>query len=111
MKTITTNDLRDMSSRGDDFRLINVLPASDFAATRIPGAQNIPLETLNFATQVEQLVGEKDRTVVVYCASQQCPASTKAAEQLQAAGFTNVLDYKGGAQAWQESQQPATAVL
>lgn len=103
MKTLSTEALERKIDGREKFALVNVLSRNDFESTQIPGAKNIPLETLNFATQVEQLTGDKDRTVVLYCASQECPASTNAATQLEAAGFTDVLVYKGGAKAWQES--------
>src|SRR5262245_442834 len=104
MKMLSTEELRMMEDRGVDFALIDVLPAKDFERTRIPKAMSIPLEEPNFAARVEEAVGRKDRRVVVYCASNDCPASTTAARQLEAAGFTDVADYKGGAEAWHESE-------
>jgi rhodanese-related sulfurtransferase len=38
----------------------------------------------------------------VYCANQQCDASEKAAQKLEAAGFTDVSRYTGGAAAWEK---------
>ena len=104
MKQLSTDDLKNLKSVGKDFHLINVVPAHEFAETHIPGARNVPLDTPNFATQVERAIGGKVANVVVYCASEECPASTKAAEKLEAAGFTNVFDYKGGAKAWLAEQ-------
>jgi rhodanese-related sulfurtransferase len=105
MKKISAEELKKMQHRGDQLTLVNVLPAKEFDKTRIPDARNIPLEDANFVTRVQQTAGGKNRTVVVYCASEQCPSSTKAAEQLEAAGFTNVLDFKGGATAWNEAEK------
>jgi rhodanese-related sulfurtransferase len=51
---------------------------------------------------VEQEAGGKDKPVVVYCASQQCNSSEKAGNKLEAAGFTAVSRYTGGAAAWQK---------
>ena len=109
MKKISTEELKDMRDRGDDFMLVNVLSAENFGKTRIPGAKNIPLEEPDFVGRVEDEMGGTGRTVVVYCASDSCPASTKAAEALEAAGFTSVFDYKGGAEAWQQAVEPSTA--
>src|SRR5207302_10344730 len=109
MRKLSTDELKKMQDRGDQFALINVLPANDFNQTRIPGARNIPLEDGSFMARVEQAAGGKDRTVVVYCASEQCPSSTTAAERLEAGGFTKVFVYKGGAAAWQEADK-ATAM-
>ncbi len=43
----------------------------------------------------EQLKAAKD--------SHSCKSSTQAAQKLEAAGFSNVYDYEGGAKAWQEA--------
>jgi len=111
MRTQSTEELKQKIDGHERFTLINVLPQSEFESTMIPGAHSIPLETLNFATQVEQLAGDRDQPVVLYCASEMCPASTTAAQQLEKCGFDDVSVYKGGAKAWQESeaQEPAHA--
>ena len=104
MRKLSTEELERLISGGESFVLINVLPADQFDATRIPGARNIPLEEPHFASRVGEAVGGKDKRIVVYCASEDCPASTKAAGQLEAAGFRNVFDYKEGAQGWDAEQ-------
>jgi len=105
MKKLSTQELKSMQGRGEQITLINVLAAKDFEKTRIPGAHNIPLDDADFTGRVQQAAGGKGNTVVVYCASEQCPSSTKAAEKLDAAGFTRVFDYKGGAQSWREAEK------
>ena len=54
--------------------------------------------------RVQDWMGElsKSEPVVVYCASQQCNSSEKAAKKLEAAGFTAVSRYTDGAAAWQK---------
>jgi len=44
----------------------------------------------------------RHKPVVVYCASEQCNSSEKAAKKLEDAGFTAVSRYTGGAAAWQK---------
>src|SRR5262249_55472875 len=109
MKRMSTEELKGMRGRGEKFALINVLPAEKFQQTSIPGATSIPLEDPNFVSRVEQTAGGKNRPVVVYCASEECPASTQAADKLAAAGFTKIFDFKGGAEAWQESEAATAA--
>jgi rhodanese-related sulfurtransferase len=111
MKKISTDELKDMRDRGDDFALVNVLPAEKFAQTRIPGAMNIPFGDADFAARVEDETGGKEGTIVVYCTNMECPKSTRAAEALEAAGFTSVFDYKGGAEAWEEAVEGAASHL
>jgi len=49
---------------------------------------------------------DRDRTVVLYCASYDCPASTEAAKRLMRMGFTSVFDYKGGLEEWKRAGYP-----
>ncbi len=48
-------------------QLVDVLPRSVYAEEHLPGAINVPLETLD-DTSVEQL--ERDRAVLIYCFDQ-----------------------------------------
>lgn len=103
MKSIQTDELKTLMSREDDLTLINTLDAKHFNETRIPGSINVPQSEDGFAEKVEQAVGGKSQPVVVYCASQECNSSTQAAEKLDDAGFSQVIDYEPGAKGWQES--------
>jgi rhodanese-related sulfurtransferase len=100
MKTITTDELKASRDKKEKVTLVNTLGAEAFEKTNIPGAINVPLDNRDFAARVEQAAGGKDKPVVVYCASQQCNSSEKAAQKLEAAGFTAVSRYTGGAAAW-----------
>jgi rhodanese-related sulfurtransferase len=102
MKTITTDGLKTLQGQNGDLALVNTLAADEFEKTKIPGSTNIPLASSDFAARVEREAGGKDKPVVVYCASQQCNSSEKAAQKLEAAGFTAVSRYTGGAAAWQK---------
>ncbi|MEX0741222.1 MAG: rhodanese-like domain-containing protein [Phycisphaeraceae bacterium] len=100
METIDVNELHEMMTQGDEFMLINVLDEENFHEHHIPGSRNVPVNTPNFAERVEQMAGDKHRTIVVYCANTECSASPTAAKKLEHAGFTNVLDFEGGIEAW-----------
>lgn len=102
MQQVTTEDLKKIQQTEEPFVLVNVLPAAKFAETEIPGAVNVPFEDPDFADRVAELAGGKDRSVITYCASEECPASTDAARKLEAAGFTDVFDYKAGAKGWKD---------
>jgi len=109
MKTITTEQLKSMRDENADLTLVNTLEAASFEKTQIPGAINVPLDDVGFAARVEQEAGGKDKPVVVYCASQQCDSSEKAAKKLDEAGFTDVSRYTGGAAAWQKEAEEVSA--
>ena len=109
MKTITTDELKAQCGKQGAPTLVNTLAADAFEKTKIPGAINVPLESSDFAARVEQAAGGKDKPVVVYCASRQCNSSEKAGNKLEAAGFTAVSRYTGGAAAWQKETGEAHA--
>lgn len=102
MKTINTEDLMDLKDQNGDLTLVNTLAAEAFPKTKIPGAINVPLESDDFAARVEEEAGSKERPVVVYCASEQCDSSERAARKLESAGFTDVSRYTGGAEEWRQ---------
>lgn len=58
----------------------------------------------NYLQQVTQ--GRKDRPMVFYCQSVQCWMSYNAALRATRLGYTNVLWYRGGIEAWQQAGGP-----
>jgi rhodanese-related sulfurtransferase len=110
MKTITTKELQELQSTEPNLPVINTLPRDAFEKTRILEAINIPQDEPEFSDRVARAVGVKTDKLVVYCANQQCDSSEKATKKLEEAGFTSVLTYKGGAEAWKkEARTSATA--
>lgn len=106
MEVLNTAQLKEMAQRDRDFELINVLPEAAFLKEHIPDSRNIPVDQEEFEKRVEQVVGDKNKTVVVYCASKECDASPKAAKKLEAAGFSSVHDYEAGMKGWKEAGLP-----
>lgn len=102
MKTLTREQLKEMLDKQEDFELINVLSEESFQKAHIPGSYNIPVADEDFVQKVEQEAGDKDKKIVVYCASFECNASPNAANKLEQASFTHVFDYEGGMKDWQE---------
>lgn len=108
MKAITRDELKVMNeTEHEDFVLINVLARDAFSKQHIRTSINIPVKDENFVDKVADVVGGKDRKVVVYCASFDCDASSKAAKRLEEAGFTQVYDYEGGTRDWFEKRDAA----
>jgi rhodanese-related sulfurtransferase len=105
MKTVDASGLKRLLDGNEVVLLVNTLKGESFEKTRIPGAVNIPLEDEDFVARVAEQAGGKDKPVVVYCASQECNSSEKAAEKLEKAGFTAVTDFAGGFEAWQENSE------
>lgn len=103
MKPIDTNDLKQLRQNNDQLLLVNTLDPDHFDQTRIPGSINIPQSQDDFAAKVQQQATDRSQPVVVYCASEDCPSSTHAAEKLDRAGFSNVMDYEAGAKGWSKA--------
>ena len=68
-------------------KLIDVRSPGEFSSGHIPGAINVPLQDLG--SQVKKL-GEKDKPVVLYCASG--TRSAMARSTLKGLGFTQVFN-------------------
>jgi rhodanese-related sulfurtransferase len=102
VQTVTAQDVKHMWDRGEDFLLVNTLPAHNFPQTKIPGAVNIPEQDDGFADHVLNRAGSKEKTVVVYCASSECESSASAARKLLDAGFEDVFVFEEGAAGWQQ---------
>ncbi|MDX1571309.1 MAG: rhodanese-like domain-containing protein [Xanthomonadales bacterium] len=105
MQTLSKKELKEMNEQEHaDFVLINVLPRDAFLKQHIRTSVNLPQDEDQFPELVAKVAADKDRKVVVYCANFDCPASLKATEKLEAAGFTKVYDYAGGTEDWFSDQ-------
>jgi rhodanese-related sulfurtransferase len=104
--TITTQQLLEMfeieqpnnEHRERGYALVNVLRPEAFEREHIPGSINIPLGSDD---QFEQRFA-KDKEIIVYCASSDCDASTKVAQELARRGFHRVKDYEEDLRDWKE---------
>jgi rhodanese-related sulfurtransferase len=106
MKTVRREQLKAMLDRNDDVVMVNVLDRESFTQAHIPGSFNVPAEEADFIRRVEDLAGDKDAKVIVYCGSFECPLSNTAARRLEQAGFSQIYEYEGGIEDWQEAGYP-----
>ena len=90
---ITKVDAGTAVSMLDARTVIDVRTPAEYAAGHIAGARNIDVEGADFASAIAAL--DKGAAYLVYCHSGR--RSAMAAEQLAAAGFTDIVD--GGAMA------------
>ena len=75
--------------------ILDVRTPEEFAAGHIPGAINVPNETIGSA-QIPELP-DKDQLILVYCRSGN--RSKQASEKLVLQGYTNIVEF-GGISAW-----------
>jgi PQQ-dependent catabolism-associated CXXCW motif protein len=111
-QVITTTGLLDLQRRQIPHALVDVLGGPDMLPNAIPGAWMS--QPGSFTDEVQSRVaamlsqaaqGRKDMPLVFYCLSPQCWMSYNAALRAINAGFTNVLWYRGGVEAWRRSGQ------
>ena len=103
MQTLTHTQLDEKFASNDNFLLINVLPEEFFLQGHIPGSINIPYNAPDFTARIEEITGNKQQQIVVYCAKRDCTASDQAAEILEGKGFTHVYDFAGGMKEWKDN--------
>ncbi len=75
----------------------------EFAELRIPHAVNLPPEKLSDLENTGILGFPRDRQIVIYCSKKQCNSALKVAKHLQSLGFSRVMAFLGGFQAWDEA--------
>jgi phage shock protein E len=90
---ITKVDAETAVSMLDVRTVIDVRTPAEYAAGHIAGARNLDVDGADFASAIASL--DKGTTYLVYCHSGR--RSAMAAEQMAAAGFTDIVD--GGAMA------------
>jgi len=82
--------------------ILDVRTPEDVAAGHVPGAINIPHDKLE--SLIGELLGAKDKDVVLYCRSGRRAAL--AAETLSLHGFDKLLHLEGDMQKWTEGNRP-----
>ncbi|WP_153732060.1 rhodanese-like domain-containing protein [Sporosarcina obsidiansis] len=93
IRTMSTDELKNIL-KDKKIQFVDVRTPAEYKGNHIKEFQNIPLHVLN--NKISSL--KKDQEVVVICQSGM--RSSKAAGQLKKAGFTNVINVRGGMSAW-----------
>jgi rhodanese-related sulfurtransferase len=101
METIKAEELKRILAGAIGTPVINVLDHDTYRDRHIPATINIPLDADDFVERVGHHVNDRTDPVVVYCASDKCNASEKAARKLEEAGFTRVRDFAPGIEGWE----------
>ena len=99
---ITPLELKARLERGENFRLIDVREADEWAVARLPKAELIPLSQFQQRATTEL---SADESLVLYC--HHGMRSARAQGYLKAQGFTGVLNLTGGIDAWSLQVDPA----
>ena len=84
-----------MMEEESGYIILDVRTPEEFADKHIPGAINIPSETIGTAEVPE--LPDKDQLILVYCRSGN--RSKQASEKLAVLGYTNIVEF-GGINDW-----------
>ena len=84
-----------MMEEESGFIILDVRTSEEFAEKHIPGAVNVPNETIG--TEEIPELPDKDQLILVYCRSGN--RSKQASEKLVALGYTNIVEF-GGINDW-----------
>ena len=84
-----------MMEEESNYIILDVRTPEEFADQHIPGAINIPNETIG--TDAIPELPDKDQLILVYCRSGN--RSKQASEKLVALGYTNIVEF-GGINDW-----------
>jgi rhodanese-related sulfurtransferase/polyisoprenoid-binding protein YceI len=87
----------------DDLVLIDTLTADHFKKVHVPGARNACVFEVVFLENMEKIIPEKDKRIVVYGSSGKSMDAVTAAEKLVRAGYQEVFALEGGLQGWKAS--------
>ncbi len=99
-KNITREELKEKMDRGDDFVLVDALGPEHYERSHLPGAINLPLESMD---DTEEVLPNKDAEIIVYCMNTECETSDEEVRELEEMGYTNVRHYAAGKQDWIEA--------
>ena len=94
-RQISMTDAVTMMEEGSGYIILDVRTPEEFAERHIPGAINIPNETIS--TEEIPELPNKDQLILVYCRSGN--RSKQASEKLVALGYTNIVEF-GGINDW-----------
>lgn len=99
---LDVHDLGDLLDSPAPPRLIDVRTPAEFTTVHIPGAYNVPLDTLR--EHRDELLRHLDEDIVLICRSG--GRAQQAETVLAGAGLSNVHVLGGGMLAWQAAGQP-----
>lgn len=102
--TITPKELFDRAQRGEAIELIDVRTPVEFRELHPTIAKNVPLSELNPQQIMQARNGVADKPLYFICRSGNRAA--KACEKFMAAGYSQVVNVKGGTNAWQAADLP-----
>jgi rhodanese-related sulfurtransferase len=95
---ISRESLQQKLESGADFVLVDALPPMSYATSHLPGAINLPPESVDGRAQ--RRIPDRGTEIVVYCSDLTCNSSVVVAKRLIELGYENVTHYAEGKNDW-----------
>jgi rhodanese-related sulfurtransferase len=95
---ISRESLRQKIESGTDFVLVDALSPMSYATSHLPGAINLPPDSVDGRAQ--RRIPDLSTEVVVYCSDATCNSSIQVATRLLELGYENVSHYAEGKNDW-----------
>lgn len=106
-KVIDTNQLVDLKKKIPNLMIVDSRTKQYDDGKRIPGAIYLPADASE--AEISAALPKKDQPIVIYCWSEQCPASTWLVDHLIKMGYTNLYKYSEGLYIWINQGLPIEA--
>lgn len=101
VNTIDTAALQQKITAGDALTIVDARSAKWDDGKRLPGAISVSAESTD--EQIAAALPDKAASIITYCSNEKCPASQTLAERLIGLGYTSVVKYPQGIEAWTEA--------
>jgi adenylyltransferase/sulfurtransferase len=98
----TPDEVRQRSSNGGGYRLIDVREKEEYREGHLAGAVSVPRGFLDM--RIEETVPDKNAPIILYCAGG--TRSLLAGRTLKEMGYTNVISMTGGFGGWKGAGHP-----
>ena len=95
---ISRESLQRKLESGADVVLVDALSPMSYATSHLPGAINLPPESVDGRAQ--RRIPDRSTEVIVYCSDVTCHSSVVVAKRLIELGYENVRHYAEGKNDW-----------
>lgn len=106
-KVLSLEECRIFVEKGEGL-LLDARGAKFYARGHISGALSLPVNDFEagYRRLQSRLEADRNRRLVVYCSSVNCPDSERLRSKLEKMGFARVEVFKGGVAAWWKARLP-----
>ena len=99
-------DVAHAASTSGSHLLLDARPAVDYGNGRIPSAVSLPYNSVEDAFENVKVLLTREQPLITYCSGLECDDSFMLALFLREQGFTNVVLFAGGFEAWEKAGYP-----